>query len=75
MPRVKPRVVSPAMRVRAYAVLSRAVEEGVACGLRLAYKHADDAPDEAEIMRVADVVSDEVLDAITNMFTFPEDVE
>ncbi|MFZ5786066.1 MAG: hypothetical protein ACOY3Y_06460 [Acidobacteriota bacterium] len=46
------------MRVRAYGVLRRAIEEGLEYGWRRAHKHAD-KPDEASL-------KDEVLQGIMN---------
>lgn len=65
----RPKVAPGSMRVRAYPVLERAVEEGIAAGWRRAHKHTDKpAP---ELIREA--VLDAVLSAICEAFDFPED--
>lgn len=51
-----------AMRVRVYAVLERAVEDGVVYGWRRAHKH-DDAPEAAAVQEhVARAVLSEICD-------------
>lgn len=62
------RPVSSAVRVRAYVVLERAVEEGYAAGGRRAHKHTD-TPTEAQIK---DAVTDAILSAICEVFSFDE---
>lgn len=54
------------MRVRSYAVLSRAVEEGVAFGWRRAHKHVE-APSEAATQSA---IVDAVLSEISEYFDF-----
>ncbi len=62
------RPVSGGMRVRAYEVLRRAIEEGLEYGWRRAHKHTD-TPDESSL-------KDEVLQGIMNevceVFDFDE---
>jgi len=62
------RPVSGGMRVRAYEVLHRAIEEGLEYGWRHAHKHTD-KPDEASL-------KEEVLQGIVNevceVFDFDE---
>ncbi|MFZ5786915.1 MAG: hypothetical protein ACOY3Y_10780 [Acidobacteriota bacterium] len=62
------RSVSGGMRVRAYEVLRRAIEEGLEYGWRRAHKHTD-TPDEAPL-------KEEVLQGIMNevceVFDFDE---
>lgn len=62
------RPVSGGMRVRAYEVLHRAIEEGLEHGWRRAHKHTD-TPDEASL-------KEEVLQGIVNevceVFDFDE---
>jgi hypothetical protein len=62
------RSVSSVVRVRAYAVLARAVEEGYAAGRRRAYKHSD-TPGEAH---VEDAVTGAILSSICEVFDFDE---
>lgn len=60
------RSVSGGLRVKAYVVMCEAVEQGVACGMRRAHKHTD-APTSDDIERC---VSDEVMNAICEVFDF-----
>lgn len=64
------RALPGGMQVRAYAVLARAVEEGIACGLRRARKHVEQPTDE----EIATHVEREVLGAICEVFSFDEEV-
>lgn len=59
------------MQVRTYAVLARAVEEGVAMGLRRSRKHDEAPTDDA----IAEHVEREVLGAICEVFRFDEEVQ
>ena len=59
------------MRVRAYDVLSRAVEEGVAYGWRRAHKHTD-APGEDTIK---EQILQGVLNEICEVFAFDDEVQ
>lgn len=63
------RALPGGMRVRTYAVLARAVEEGIACGLRRARKHVEQPTDE----QVAEHVEREVMGAICEVFSFDEE--
>lgn len=68
MPRpVKP-LVTGGMKVNAYAVLCRAVEEGIAIGWMRAHKHTD-KPTELEIK---DQIEQAVMGAICEYFEFEE---
>lgn len=62
---------SDALRVRTFAVLERAVEEGVALGYRRAHKHSE-RPPEAHIL---DAVARAVLDAIDEVFAVDDESE
>jgi hypothetical protein len=66
MKRRTKRPVTGGMRVRAYEVLRRAVEEGVAYGWRRAHKHTD-APGEDAIV---DQVVQGVLNEVCEYFDF-----
>jgi hypothetical protein len=57
------------MRVRTYAVLQRAVEEGVTAGNRRAYKHTDTPSPEA----VEEHITREVLNSICEWFSFDQE--
>ena len=65
------RPVTGGMRVRAYEVLHRAVEEGVAYGWRRAHKHTD-TPDEETIK---DQLQQAALNEICELFDFDEPQE
>jgi hypothetical protein len=60
--------VSGGMRVRAYEVLRRAVEEGVAYGRRRAHKHTDTPGEDA----VQDEIVTGVLNEVSEYFDFDE---
>ena len=57
------------MNVRAYPVLCRAVEEGVAYGLRRAHKHTD-APD---VKTIEEQIVTGVLNEVCLYFDFSDD--
>jgi hypothetical protein len=65
------RKVTGGMRVRAYGVLARAVEEGVACGWRRAHKHTDAPGEEA----IQEQIAQGVLNEICEVFAFDEEAE
>lgn len=65
------RPVSGGVKVRAYSVFSRAVEEGVAYGWRRAHKYTDQ-PDEATIK---EQIVTAVLNEVCEWFDFNEDAE
>lgn len=54
------------LRVNTYAILDRAIEEGIAYGWRRAHKH-DDKPDEFTIQ---ERIHDEVMNAVCEVFVF-----
>lgn len=56
------------MRPLTYAILERAVEEGVSLGWRRAHKH-DDAPDEDQ---ARDQIQTAVMGAILEVFAFDD---
>jgi hypothetical protein len=53
--------------LNAYAVVARAVEEGVALGWRRAHKHTDE-PDEATLF---DAIEQAVLNALSEVIRWP----
>ena len=64
-------VPSQGMRVRAYPVVQRAVEEGVGYGIRRLWKHYDgDAMPEAYMRERAEAIADAVLDALCEIIEF-----
>jgi hypothetical protein len=63
------RPVRGGMKIRAYPILSRAVEEGVAYGWRRAHKHVD-APDAKSI---EEQIVTAVLSEICEYFNFDDD--
>ncbi len=58
--------VTGGMRVRAYEVLHRAVEEGVAYGWRRAPKHTDEPPEE----QIKDEIVSGIMNAVCEYFDF-----
>ena len=58
------------MKVRSYDILSRAIEEGVARGIRRAFEHTD-SPSREFIM---ECVECEVMNAICEVFSFDDDL-
>jgi hypothetical protein len=63
------RSVRGGMKTRAYPILCRAVEEGVAYGLRRAHKY-NDAPD---VKSIEEQVVTAVLNEICEYFSFDDD--
>lgn len=70
-----PSVSSRAMEVRvnAYDVMARAVEEGVACGWERANKYRQVLPSgsDSDGLNAKDTICEEVLQAICTVFKFP----
>lgn len=64
------RIVAGGMRVRAYDVLRRAIEEGVEYGWRRAHKHTD-APDTETIK---DQLVTGILNEVSEYFDFDDEV-
>lgn len=64
------RIVAGGMRVRAYDVLRRAIEEGVEYGWRRAHKHTD-APDTETIK---DQIVTAILNEVSEYFDFDDEV-
>ena len=62
------------IRLNAYAVVDRAVEEGVACGLRRARKHLSYGQDPTD-EQLQDYVEREVMNALCEVLQFHEDDE
>lgn len=60
------------VRVRAYDVVRRAVDEGVAYGVRRAFKHSATPPTEAEIDAIRQAVEDAVMNELCEVIDFPE---
>ena len=65
------RPVAGGMKVRAYEVLRRAVEEGVAYGWQRAHKHTDSPSGDA----VQDQIVTAVLSEVSEVFTFDDEDE
>lgn len=57
-------------RVRSYEVFTRALETGIATGLRRAHKHTDAPTEEV----VAEAVYNAVLSEVCDVFDFPEQI-
>lgn len=64
------RIVAGGMRVRAYDVLRRAIEEGVEYGWRRAHKHTD-TPDSETIK---DQIVTGILNEVSEYFAFDDEV-
>lgn len=65
----KKRQIAGGMKVRAYTVLERAVEEGVAIGWRRAHKHTDEPAEE----HVKGEILTAVLNEVSEYFAFDEE--
>lgn len=61
--------VTGSMKVSAYVVLCRALEEGIAIGWMRAHKHTDKPTEEA----VKNDIENEVLNAICEFFKFEDE--
>lgn len=59
-----------ALRVRTYEVVSEAVERGVICGMRRAFKHADKRPAEDTMDLIAERVLSAVMDELCEVVNF-----
>lgn len=60
------------MKSKTYKLLSQAVEEGVAYGVRRYYKHLDNCPTEEELRAMSDCVTAHALDQICEWFDFED---
>jgi len=58
------------VKVNAFAVVERAVEDGIACGLRRADKHADDPLTDAQRERLTENLEREVLASLDQWLKF-----
>jgi len=65
----KKRPITGGMRVKAYPVLARAVEEGFRRGWHRAHKYTDKPTDE----QIEDAVTNAILGDICEVFSFDED--
>lgn len=61
--------VTGGMRVRAYDVLARAIEDGVAYGVRRAHKHVANPSEE----QLREAIGQAVLSEISEWFAFDEE--
>lgn len=68
MKKPKPVAVRGTVRVNAYVVIARAVEEGVACGWRRAHKHTDSPGEEA----ILEHIEREVMGALCEALNFDD---
>lgn len=64
--------VDNSLRVNSYAVVSRAVEEGVAYGIRRMFKHDESPVGESHIMSRADTIIDAVLNELCEVIDFDQ---
>jgi hypothetical protein len=60
--------VTGSMRVRAYDVFHRAVEEGISAGWRRAHKHSDSPGEDT----IKDQILTEVVNAVSEYFAFDQ---
>jgi hypothetical protein len=67
----KKRPITGGMRVRAYPVLERAIEEGFQYGWHRAHKHVENPSSAA----IEEAVTQAILSAICEVFDFDEDKE
>lgn len=58
------------MKVRTYSVLEMAVDQGVRCGVRRAFKHSDQEPPTESQM---DTIANELMTSICEWFTFDDE--
>ena len=61
------------MRPDSYKVIQRAIEEGVAYGVRRYYKHRDAAPAEVDLNAMADEIAEHTLNEVCEWFRFDDD--
>lgn len=59
----------PSVRLNAYAIVRRAVEEGVIAGCRRAVKHVDDPPD---LTPYAGAIEEAVMHALSEVIVWPD---
>lgn len=69
--KTKKREVQGSLKVDVYAVLDRAVEEGLAYGWRRAHKHVDNPSEDA----IREAMQNAVMDAICGVFKFDDNSE
>ena len=69
MKRTRPKIAG-GMRVRAYDVLRRAIEEGIEYGWRRAHKHTDTPDDEA----IKEQILTGILNEVSEYFDFDDEV-
>ena len=55
-------------------VLEEALDRGIAYGLRRAYKHRSDGPDEETMQAVKEAIHDAVDNELYEWFEFPQDL-
>ena len=58
------------MRVDVYRLLTHAVDEGLASGIRRFYKHRDDTPADDVLSALAEALSDAIMSAVCDWFQF-----
>lgn len=57
------------MKVKSYEILDRAVDEGIRCGLALAYKHTASPSEEA----IAGEIHDAIMLNVSDVFHFDDE--
>lgn len=58
------------IRVNLWAIVSRAVEEGIDYGVMRAYKHSEDPPDQQEKDRIAEAIFHGVMNELCEVIEF-----
>lgn len=61
------------MKIKAYSIISRAVEEGVSYGITRLFKHSAPLMTEAGMRGNAEVIENEVLNALCEFIDFDDD--
>lgn len=59
------------IKLDAYPIISRAVEEGIAYGVRRAFKHRDDSPSDDAIRSIENEVRRAVMDSLSEVIIWP----
>jgi hypothetical protein len=58
------------MKPKVYEILCECVEIGAITGVRRAFKHVEDPPDDQELQQIADQIENTVMNEITARFAF-----
>lgn len=61
------------MKIRAYPIIQRAVEEGILYGIRRLFKYNDAPYDETRLRDSADVLEDAIMDKLSEVIDFSDE--